>query len=37
MNLMSLNTQHCLNYLEQEIDFAIMANTIKSMARLLLG
>ena len=26
---MSFNTQHCLNYLEQKIDFQIMADTIK--------
>jgi len=29
MKLMSFNTQHCLNYLEQKIDFDIMARTIK--------
>ncbi len=29
MNLMSFNTQHCLNYLEQKIDFQIMADAIK--------
>ncbi|MBQ2704321.1 MAG: endonuclease/exonuclease/phosphatase family protein [Clostridia bacterium] len=29
MKLMSFNTQHCLNYLEQKIDFNIMARTIK--------
>ena len=28
MNVMSFNTQHCLNYLEQKIDFDIMAKTI---------
>ena len=29
MKIMSFNTQHCLNYLEQKIDFQIMANAIK--------
>ncbi len=29
MKIMSFNTQHCLNYLEQKIDFEIMADTIK--------
>ena len=29
MKLMSFNTQHCLNYLEQKIDFQIMADAIK--------
>ena len=28
MKYMSFNTQHCLNYLEQKIDFEIMAKTI---------
>lgn len=28
MNIMSFNTQHCLNYLEQKIDFEIMAKAI---------
>ena len=28
MKLMSFNTQHCLNYLEQKIDFQIMADAI---------
>jgi len=31
MKLMSFNTQHCLNYLEQKIDFQIMADAIKAM------
>ena len=29
MKIMSFNTQHCLNYIEQKIDFEIMADTIK--------
>lgn len=29
MKIMSFNTQHCLNYLEQKIDFQIMADAIK--------
>ena len=29
IKLMTFNTQHCLNYLEQKIDFSIMANTIR--------
>ncbi|MBQ8266988.1 MAG: hypothetical protein IJZ21_01200, partial [Clostridia bacterium] len=29
MKIMTFNTQHCLNYLEQKIDFDIMADTIK--------
>ena len=28
MKMMSFNTQHCLNYLEQKIDFEIMAKAI---------
>ena len=28
MKVMSFNTQHCLNYIEQKIDFDIMAKTI---------
>ncbi len=30
MKFMSFNTQHCLNYLEQKIDFDIMARAIKT-------
>lgn len=30
MKIMSFNTQHCLNYIEQKIDFAIMAKAIKA-------
>ena len=29
MKIMSFNTQHCLNYIEQKIDFEIMADAIK--------
>lgn len=29
MKIMTFNTQHCLNYLEQKIDFDIMADAIK--------
>lgn len=29
MKIMTFNTQHCLNFLEQKIDFDIMADTIK--------
>lgn len=29
MKLMTFNTQHCLNYISREIDFDIMADTIK--------
>lgn len=29
MKIMTFNTQHCLNYLEQKIDFQIMADAIK--------
>ena len=28
MKIMTFNTQHCLNYLEQKIDFPLMAKTI---------
>ena len=28
MKIMSFNTQHCLNYVERKIDFAIMAKAI---------
>lgn len=30
MKIMSFNTQHCLNYLEQKIDFQIMADAISA-------
>ena len=29
MKIMSFNTQHCLNFIEQKIDYKIMADTIK--------
>ena len=29
MKIMTFNTQHCKNYLEQKIDFQLMADTIK--------
>lgn len=29
MKIMSFNTQHCLNYIEQRIDFDVMADAIK--------
>ena len=28
MKLMSFNTQHCLNYIRQEVDYDIMAKAI---------
>jgi endonuclease/exonuclease/phosphatase family metal-dependent hydrolase len=31
MKIMTFNTQHCLNYLEQKIDFDIMAKTISDL------
>ena len=31
MKIMSFNTQHCLNFVEQKIDFQIMADAIKSI------
>ena len=30
MKIMTFNTQHCLNYIEQKIDFEIMSDAIKS-------
>lgn len=30
MKIMSFNTQHCLNYLEQKIDFQLIADVIRS-------
>ena len=29
MNIMSFNTQHCLNFIEQKIDFNVMADVVK--------
>ena len=31
MKIMTFNTQHCLNFIEQKIDFQIMADTIKAL------
>jgi endonuclease/exonuclease/phosphatase family metal-dependent hydrolase len=31
MKIMTFNTQHCLNYLEQKIDFDIMAEAITDL------
>ena len=31
MKIMSFNTQHCLNFIGQEIDFQVMADAIKSL------
>ena len=30
MKIMTFNTQHCLNYIEQKIDFDVMANAIRA-------
>ncbi len=37
MKVMSFNTQHCLNYLEQKIDFEIMAQAIKTVGADIVG
>ncbi len=37
MKIMSFNTQHCLNYLEQKIDFDIMARAIKECGADIIG
>ena len=37
VNFMSFNTQHCLNYLEQKIDFDIMAKAIKECGADIIG
>ena len=37
INFMSFNTQHCLNYLEQKIDFDIMAKAIKECGADIIG
>ena len=37
MKLMSFNTQHCLNYLEQRVDYEIMANAIKGVGADVVG
>lgn len=37
MKLMSFNTQHCLNYITKEIDFDLMAETIKNCGADIIG
>ena len=37
MKIMTFNTQHCLNFLEQKIDYEIMANTINSIGADIVG
>ncbi len=37
MKIMSFNTQHCLNYISREIDFPLMADTIKALGADLVG
>ena len=37
MKIMTFNTQHCLNYLEQKIDFAVMAKAIADCGADLVG
>ncbi len=37
MKIMTFNTQHCLNYLEQRIDFDIMAKTITDLGADIVG
>ena len=37
MKIMTFNTQHCLNYLEQRIDFDIMARTITECGADIIG
>ena len=37
IRLMSFNTQHCLNYMEQKIDFEIMANAILELGADVVG
>ena len=37
MRIMSFNTQHCLNYIEQKIDFQIMADAIKKCGADIVG
>ena len=37
MKIMSFNTQHCLNYLKREVDYQIMANTIKDLGADIVG
>ena len=37
IKIMSYNTQHCLNYLTQEIDFDLIASTIKNCGADIIG
>lgn len=37
MNIMSFNTQHCLNFVTRKIDFQLMADTIKTYQADLVG
>ena len=37
MKIMTFNTQHCLNYLEQKIDYDIMARTILDLGAEIVG
>ena len=37
MKIMTFNTQHCLNYLEQKIDFPLMAKTITDLGADIIG
>ena len=37
MRIMSFNTQHCLNFVEQKIDFQIMADVIKTCGADIVG
>ena len=37
MKIMSFNTQHCLNYLEQRVDYDIMARTISDVGADIVG
>ena len=37
MKIMSFNTQHCLNFLEQKIDFEIMAKAISDVGADIVG
>lgn len=37
MKFMTFNTQHCLNFLEQKIDFEVMANAIKTVGADVVG
>ena len=37
MKIMTFNTQHCLNFLEQKIDFDLMAKTITDLKADIVG